>query len=627
MGARGTLLAAAAASSHTCRFAPSVRRVFSFPRNGYHRFSHSNGFSFPSRSRMRVLKLAALLGMPVPLLASYSSTAEAMKSNLGWQTPVPSRVATVRQMQDLDKGATEKYGIPSILLMESAGIASFRVLQSHFGLSSGSKLVVFCGPGNNGGDGFVVARHALAAGADVKVMVLGNPASYKADAKTNYDAISKLGVSMLTPSKENLDEQIDNILEWSNICVDAIFGVGLTREVGGKYRNVIEAINKWNGPVLALDIPSGVQGDTGNVMGVAVRAHATITYGLPKLGNMLYPGHALGGKLVTYRISFPPWHDSDVSVEISRPSSKLEPRDPAGHKGSFGKVLFIAGAKGYYGAPKLASMAFLRAGGGYSRLAAPSSIIPYLAVNAGTVVFHGMPETPGGAISEKSLEDLTAISTSQDAIVIGPGLSRDPETAKVIMNVLKTVGESRIPVVVDGDALTALAESGGFPETQSCTENPGRILTPHLGELSRLLGGRPISQIRENLVKSARDAAKKYNAVVVVKGAHTLVVDSDGKDIRINPTGNSGMGTAGSGDVLTGCIAAMLASNLSPFDATVTGVFLHGMAGDVAAESLGEDGMTADDILDGVPKAMTWLRDPSKVNSKLLRRYLGPESM
>jgi len=538
--------------------------------------------------------------------------------SISWESLKAFKVSTVKEMQDLDYGATKKYGVPSILLMESAGIASFRVLCSHFSLERGTKLLVFAGPGNNGGDGYVVARHALAAGADVRVVVMANPDKYKADAKTNYDAAEQLGIQ-LESLEESPRDQVSTLLSWADVVVDAIFGVGLAREVSGRFLETIQAINEWGGPVLALDIPSGVQGDTGEVLGEAVRAEATITYGVPKLGNMLYPGYQLGGKLYTTRISFPPWHDSEVKVEISRPSPLLQPRNPDGHKGSFGQALFVAGANGYYGAPRLASLAFLKAGGGYSRLATPESIVPFLAATAGSVVYIPLPETDKGSISPDGLEKILSASKKQDAMIIGPGLSIHPQTANLVLELIRKPLE--MPIVLDGDALTFIANA----ENLKPPLEPRWILTPHLGELARLLG-KSVAEVKGRLVECGRETALKYNAVIVVKGAHTLIVSPMG-DIRINPTGNSGMGTAGSGDVLTGCIAAMLAMGLPVFDAAVSGVFLHGMAGDVASELKGEDGMIADDILESVPEAMRRLRDPSRIPTELFASYCGPETI
>jgi len=531
-------------------------------------------------------------------------------------------------MQDLDVGATERYGIPSILLMESAGIASFRFLIERFDVEIGTHVLIFCGPGNNGGDGFVVARHAKAFGAQVKIVMLARPESYKSDARTNYLSAAKLGIDIIDLSesmKKASDDQgheglinVEEALEWADVSVDAIFGVGLTRDVKGGFADVVDRINDWGGPVLALDIPSGVSGDTGKVLGTAVNAEATITYGVPKLGNLLYPGFEIGGQLTTTRISFPPDHDEDIKIELARPRT-LEPRDPTGHKSSFGQAMFIAGAKSYFGAPMLASTSFMKAGGGYSRLACPESMIPTLAMSSPTVVYLPMPETGLGSLSKSSTNQIVeAALKKQDILVIGPGLSLDPDCFDIVYSVLPKLAQHNVPVVIDGDALTIIASEPVDPASDGSL----RILTPHLGELSRLVG-KPVSDIEGDLVEAARYAAREYNAIVVAKGAHTLVVDASGK-VKINLSGNSGMGTAGSGDVLTGCIAAMVAQGLPRFDATVTAVFLHGMAGDIAAEKFGEDGMTAKEIMEALPEAMRWLREPWRIPLHLWQKYQGP---
>jgi len=560
----------------------------------------------------------------------YGYHSLATKATRDWNEMPPIMVSSVEEMQEFDHGATEKYGIPSILLMESAGLASFRHMVSRYNIKKNSRVLIFAGPGNNGGDGFVVARHALAAGADVRVVLLANPEKYKDDARVNYESVLKLGIEVtdaLKMDSSESKERISSMIHWADVSVDAIFGVGLARDVGGRFAETISLMNESKRPIFALDIPSGVNGDTGHVMGVAVRADSTITYGVPKLGNMLFPGHQLCGELVSTRISFPPGHDESATATISRPSPNIKDRDPAGHKSTFGQALFVAGSKNYYGAPKLAALSFLKAGGGYSRLACPESIIPAISVTAGTLVYVPMPETGSGAISKDALGNILAATKKQHAVVVGPGLSLNDETRELVLSLLPKLSEKEIPTIIDGDALTFLSESsltGGKVKKPGFGGNTGWILTPHLGELSRLLGGKPIREIQSSLIESGREAAKKYQATVVVKGAHSLVVSPDGK-VSINPTGNSGMGTAGTGDVLTGCIAAMLASGLPPYEASVTGVFLHGMAGDRAASEVGMDGMTADEVMKGVSGAMQWLRDPGQVPDDLWKRYMGPK--
>eukprot|EP00466_Bigelowiella_natans_P020101 jgi/Bigna1/86148/estExt_fgenesh1_pg.C_80182 len=564
--------------------------------------------------------------------------------SLGRSMPIPMhKVATVSEMQALDAGATEKYGIPSILLMEVVGrpcainefyktklnrscsLAIVVVLKCYpewkmverYEVGLGSKVLVFAGPGNNGGDGFVVARHANAAGADVQVVLLAKPESYKADAKINYESVKRLGIPILdifSTEAKDANKAVNKMLEWADVSVDAIFGVGLTRPVSGMYGDIVEAINRWRegggGHVFSLDIPSGHDAALYN----QPLNNISVFTPFPELIVQLHMGSR------NLAICFILATRCELNVEISRPPC-IANRDPAGHKGSFGQALFIAGSRNYYGAPKLASMGFLRAGGGYSRLACPESLVPVISSTAGTVVFIPLPETKRGAIAKEAVEIILDSTEKQNVVVIGPGLSLDQDTQQMIAQILPKLSQKGLPVVVDGDALTVISKID--PTLLIAGGSGERILTPHIGELARLLD-RSIKEVKADLVASGREAAKKYRAIVVVKGAHTLVVSPEGH-VSINPTGNSGMGTAGSGDVLTGCISAMLCAGLSPYQATVTGVYLHGMAGDAAASKLGQDGMTADDILNAVPEGMRWIRDPTLIPRRLWIQYIGPE--
>lgn len=507
------------------------------------------------------------------------------------------KISSVSEMRGLDQTAIQAYGIREELLMENAGEATYFVISSEVGIR-GKTFIVCCGIGNNGGDGFVVARKIHSNGGRVKVCILGDRAKYKGAARLNLDIISKLEIEI--QDVVSVDE-IRMAMAHADVIVDAIFGTGLVREVTGLYRDVIELINSFGKPVFSADIPSGVSGDSGQVMGVAVKADYTVTFGLPKLGNILFPGYELCGKLYVTHISFPPaiYEADTLKVEVNRPK-RLPPRDRNAHKGSVGQVLFIAGATNYFGAPYFSALSFLKAGGGYSRLAAPASIIPFIAGKGSEIVFLPQKETDTGSIAFENKGALVDLAAKMDMVVLGPGLSLNSETQGLVRELLKEIHR---PVLIDGDGITAVSgDLEILKQRRSAT-----ILTPHLGEMSRLTG-LGVPEIDARKIQILQQTSKDLNAVVVLKGGRSLIGFPDEK-VYVNISGNPGMATAGSGDVLTGTVSAMFGLGLDLGDAVLKGVFIHGLAGDMAAWEKGEDGMTAQDILDHLPPAIKMDRD------------------
>ncbi len=520
------------------------------------------------------------------------------------------KVSTVEEMRAMDRHAIEKLGIAEEILMENAGQAAASVLAREIGIRE-RRFMIFCGVGNNGGDGFVVARKIHADGGHARVFILGSPGKFRGAAAANLKILQRLPVEIHALESAR---KIRTDLLHSHGIVDAIFGTGLDREVGGLHREIIERINGSGRKVLSLDIPSGVNGDTGAVMGCAVKADWTVAFGLPKAGNLLYPGYGRCGRLFVCHISFPPsLHDrDDLRIRISHPAP-LPARDPGGHKGTMGQALFVAGAAGYFGAPCFSALSFLKAGGGYARLAAPRSMVPFLAQGGSEIVFVPQQETASGSIALSNKASLLELAEKMDMVVIGPGLSLDAETRQLVCELAKAV---KRPVLIDGDGITAVA---GEPEIIRKRKAP-TILTPHAGEMSRI-AGQPVAAVNRNRIPILQAVAGDLGAIVVLKGAHSLVGLPDGK-VFINLSGNSGMATAGSGDVLTGAIAAMSGLGLPPDEAVRKGVFLHGFAGDLAAAEKGEDGITARDVLDFLPRAVKLDREgpPEPFRS----RYAGP---
>ncbi|HET58578.1 MAG TPA: NAD(P)H-hydrate dehydratase [Deltaproteobacteria bacterium] len=520
------------------------------------------------------------------------------------------KICRVAEMRDLDGGADEKYGIEALLLMENAGAGTASVISRELDGVKEKNILVLCGGGNNGGDGFVVARHLLSAGAAPRIVIASDPSKYRGAARKNYDIIRSLPLELMY-----LDDigsrRLNTLFRDADAIVDAILGTGLDREVRGVYADLINRVNTAGKPVVCVDIPSGINGDTGQVMGTAVRGDCTVTFGLPKIGNILHPGCETGGRLFVNHISFPREHyeQDTIGIELNEPPS-LPLRNPAGHKGDFGDALFIAGAASYYGAPSLSAGAFLRAGGGYARLAAPRSMIPTLAQLGSEIVFVPQDETPSGSIAASNVDALVGLSGEVDFVVLGPGLSRDGETQGLAVELARRIEK---PLLVDGDGITALCDDLNVLRKRKAAT----VLTPHPGEMARITG-RSVRAIEEDRVSCLRETAVDLNAVIVLKGARSLVGYPDGR-IRVNMSGNSGMATAGSGDVLTGIIAAMYGLGLPFDDAVAKGVFMHGLAGDIAAEETGEDGITAVDILEYLPEALR--EERLDIGGDLFRRY------
>ena len=511
------------------------------------------------------------------------------------------KVSRVAEMRQLDRKAVEQFGITTQTLMENAGEAAYFVILKELGTQN-KKFVIFCGAGNNGGDGFVVARKIHSNGGEVKVFLLARRARYQGAAKENLEIISRFPIDIREVSSI---EEIKGEVLAADALIDAIFGTGLDRNVEGIYREAIRLINESGKKVFAIDIASGINGDTGQEMGVSVKADYTITLGLPKLGNLLYPGHGRGGKLYVTHISFPPslYNSDSVKVEIA-PPLPLPEREANTTKMDYGPVLVIAGAANYFWAPHASAYSFLKAGGGYAFLACPQSLAPPVAQRGREVVFQPQKETSSGSIALENKDDLLELSTRMKIVVLGPGLSLNEETQNLVRELAREIEK---PLLIDGDGITAIS-----PEIEIVQQRKAEtILTPHLGEMARITKIER-GEIERNRVDVLQETARKLNAIIVLKGPHSLIGYPDQR-VFINVSGatggKAGMATAGSGDVLNGTIAAMFCLGLNIKEAVRTGVFIHGLSGDLAAKEKGADGMTAQDILDFLPYAVRYYRE------------------
>lgn len=504
---------------------------------------------------------------------------------------------TVAQMKSIDEKAITRYGIPGMVLMENAGRGVVKVIEDCFDLSSHPKVAVVCGTGNNGGDGMVVCRHLLSRGGLPKCFLLGRKEKVKGDAKTNLDILEKTGFKVVEMENSITPEFIE-WLQQSGLVVDAIFGTGFQGKLEGFVAEVVEKINSSNIPVVSIDCPSGINVDSGRVEGLCINARVTVTMCLPKVGLFLYPGRSSVGELWVADIGIPDPIIREEKIPMSLIESDdvvLPHRDPAGYKTTFGWVAVISGSAGMTGAGAMASSASLRCGAGMVTLCLPESLNLALEAKLTEVMTYPLPETEAKTLSVDALESMKPILQKADVIAIGPGLSTHPETQSLVRSVLEKVD---LPMVVDADGLNALC--GRIELLRDRISST--IITPHPGEMARLTGMK-ISEIMEDKPRVASDFAVKNGVVTILKGAPTVVASPDGH-IFINSTGNSGLATAGSGDVLTGMIAGMLSQGLEPVEAAKTGVYLHGLAGDIMADRYTQYGVMATDLLGAIPEAI-----------------------
>ncbi|MBP2637500.1 MAG: nnr [Firmicutes bacterium] len=509
------------------------------------------------------------------------------------------RAATAAQMREIDHIAINDYGIPGTVLMENAGVAVVRHLESMFEMLADRKICIFAGKGNNGGDGYVIARHLANQGVKVKVFLLGEKSAVSGEARINLDIIDKMNIDTIEITGERDWDKVKIAATFADCLVDALLGTGFRGEVAGNMARVIDCINAAGKLVVAVDIPSGVDADTGQICGKAVQASHTVTFGLPKPGLFLYPGAHYTGELTVADIGIPTAvvagrHIKQNILMISAVRAILPVRSPDSHKGMNGRLAVVAGSQGLSGAAAMTAEAGLRSGAGLITLAAPAGIQKILAVKLTEVMTKALGETETGGISLEAVEDIVKLAAGSDVLAIGPGLGRHEETALAVREVIATV---ECPLVIDADALYALV--GYTHILADCAALP--VITPHPGEMG-LLTGLSAQEVNADRVQVARKAAGEWGCIVVLKGAHTIVAFPDG-EVYINTTGNAGMATGGTGDALTGIIAALLAQGMSSHDAAVAGVYLHGLAGDIAAQA-GMVGMSATDLIKAVPAAL-----------------------
>lgn len=502
-------------------------------------------------------------------------------------------------MRALDELAIKKYGIPSLELMENAGsgVARYVIDRICEHAITGRKIAILCGPGNNGGDGYVVARHLAAAGAKVEICSVVSVSKLKGDARVNADRASENGISLSVIGEGA--QPID--LSGHHIIVDAIFGTGFHGRIDGSAARLIRAANASGVPIVAIDTPSGLDTESGQIAEPTIHSAHTLTLGAAKLGQLLWPGRAIVGELDVIDIGIPEEAIRELGPKTFLVTSEfvcqsLPARPPDGHKGTFGKALIIGGSAGLSGAVVLASNASMRSGVGLTYAAVPESLVDVVDAGAIETVTRALPEVGGKhVLARRALGECLRLSDQVDAIAIGPGLSMHHETQELVRRLITRLGK---PAVIDADGLNACAKD------PSCLEVERRaqlILTPHVGEMARLLETSN-EEIAGDRRAAATEAARRFKAIIVMKGAPTFVADPDGL-VYLNPTGNSGMASAGVGDVLTGIIVSLLAQGCPPLGAALSGVYLHGLAGDLAAAVYGERSLVANDVVNAIAEA------------------------
>jgi len=512
------------------------------------------------------------------------------------------KVVTAKQMQELDRLASAQYKIPTARLMERAGEQLLAALRACLGTLDGKRIVIAAGKGNNGGDGLVLARLLRQHPCAVETYLAVDGSTLRGLAEEQWQRLRQDGGP---PSCQCLDragwtlDQFRKAAAGADLIVDALLGTGLTAPVEGAYAEMIEAINCAGAPVLAVDLPSGINADTGAVMGVAVQAAVTVTFALPKLGLLLHPGAARAGRVIISDIGIPQAAVDQLALTVEQitPGSirrTLRPRSPQQHKGDFGHLLVIAGSEGKMGAAAMSALGALRAGTGLVTVAVPRSQNPVIQALVMEAMSAPMVETTDHTLAEASLPALLQLAAGKRAVALGPGLSLHPETQALIQALIPQL---TCPVVIDADGLNAIAGR----ETATTARQAPTVLTPHPGEMARLLGC-TADRVEADRPAAAREAARRYRAWIVLKGAHTLLADPDGR-LWINTTGNPGMATGGTGDVLTGVLGGLLAQSISLPDAATAAVYLHGLAGDLAAREIGETSLIAGDLLTFLPAA------------------------
>lgn len=510
------------------------------------------------------------------------------------------KLVNSREMKQIDARAINEYNIPGIVLMENAGIRTVEVIEEILHGSAGKTVLILVGKGNNGGDGLVIARHLMNAGAQVLVFALSGPEVLPPDARTNYEILRKMGGQICELRQDaDLDSFMLGLLN-SDLIVDALYGNGFKGSLNDFEARLADMVNRSKKPVVAVDIPSGVDADTGLVNGTAIKAAHTVCFALPKIGLVLEPGKDYAGSLRIADISIPRSLLSDDQLKTNlitadMISPMIKPRPAESHKGTYGHALVVGGSAGLTGAVVMAAYAALRSGAGLVTAALPASLAPVVDGVMTEVMVAPLPESGEALIGLEAVAVLLNLMGTVSVAAIGPGMSGHTEATAVMRHVLERAG---IPLVIDADGLNALVGNTDIFKDRQVPI----VLTPHPGEMARLTG-KSIAEIQANRMEIARYYAMEWGVTLVLKGNKTVVADPFG-NLYINTIGNPGMATAGSGDVLCGIITGLIAQGLKASEAAIAGVYLHARCGDRVAEQKGQRGLIAGDMIAALPEIL-----------------------
>jgi hydroxyethylthiazole kinase-like uncharacterized protein yjeF len=500
-------------------------------------------------------------------------------------------LVTAETMRLLDRTAIEEYGIAGVVLMELAGAGTARAIMERW--PKARRVGILAGSGNNGGDGYVIARHLINTGVKVTTYLLAPREKISGDARINLEILIKMNAPIVDVGDPQELRRHHRDLETMDILVDAMLGTGLKTDVQGIYREAIELLNAARVPICAVDIPTGISSDSGRPMGEAVRASMTCTYGLRKIGQVIYPGVVYVGDLVLIDIGLPREMIERLAggmrlIEKKWVSGLIPLRDAEAHKGDFGHLLIIAGSPGKTGAAAMAADSAVRSGAGLVTVGVPASL--------NSILENKLTEPM--TLPLDSWPELKEMLKRCNALAIGPGIATEESTARLVFKLLK---EIELPMIIDADGLNILAQDS--ESVKSARIRP--VLTPHPGEAGRLLGV-SARRVQEDRISAARQIALATGAVVLLKGARSVIVDPDGR-LAINPTGNPGMATGGTGDVLTGIIGGLLVQGLDPFEAASAAAWIHGRAGDIAKLQRGCISLKAGDLIECIPDVFSEL--------------------
>ena len=506
-------------------------------------------------------------------------------------------LVTAKEMQEMDRRTIEDFGIPGMVLMENAGRGATRFLFEQFPDIENKRVGVIAGRGNNGGDGYVMARYLKQKGVHVQVYLLATATRVQGDAAANLKFLKPLDIPLVEIPDQASFSKYKSEMAGVEVWIDAILGTGLKSDVKGFFKTVIEFINGLNKPVFAVDVPSGLNSDTGQVCGACIRASATATFAFAKTGHIIHPGVQYTGALNIVDIGIPPHIVEEAMprqwlLTRDRIQSCLPPRMPDAHKGTTGHLLVVAGSPGKTGAAAMTAISALRSGAGLVTLGIAETLNPVLESQVLEAITAPLPETQPGVLGESALDTIINLMEGKKCVTIGPGLGQAEKTKNLVQKIVKS---SPIPLIVDADGLNSLA---GHAQILKNAKAPV-ILTPHPGEMARLMDT-GVGAVQQDRIKCARDFASSFNVHVILKGARTVIGHPDGR-VFINPTGNAGMASGGMGDVLTGIIAGLVVQGLSPEYACRAGVYLHGAAADSLVETIGPYGYLAGDVMKAIP--------------------------